>query len=101
MKFGVITRVPPLPAQGESTKDHGNLATVFCLGLSPELAFHVMVNGRVPVFILGEVLLLDENGREMFGKGRKPSKWDVDCQEFDSIDQALACATGIRDREVE
>lgn len=44
---------------------------------------------KVPVYVLGEILVLDEYGREVGGHGRKPSKWDVTCEEFDSLDDAI------------
>lgn len=37
----------------------------------------------------GEVLVLDRWGREPFGEGRKPGKWGVTCEIFDSLDAAL------------
>lgn len=42
---------------------------------------------QVPVFRVGELLLIDGNDRDQFG--RKPSKWDVDVEEFDNIDAAV------------
>jgi hypothetical protein len=53
------------------------------------------LNLRAPVFVLGEVLVLDGDGREVAGRGRKPDKWDVDCERFDSIDDAIARARSL------
>ena len=42
-------------------------------------------------FELGEVLVVDgEYGREPFGEGRKPAKWDVDDEYFETLAEALA-----------
>lgn len=41
------------------------------------------------VFTLGEILILDENGREYGGHGRKPSKWFVEVTEVKSLEDAI------------
>lgn len=51
---------------------------------------------RAPVFTLGEILLLDEDGREVDGPGRKPSKWGVSIQEFETLDDAVARSQEVR-----
>ena len=58
--------------------------------------YSVHSEGRsdVPVywpFTQGEILFLAESGRELFGDGRKPSKWDV---------EAVTCATLAEAREL-
>jgi hypothetical protein len=40
-----------------------------------------------PVFRVGEVLELDENDRDQFG--RKPDKWDVSYETFDTAEEAF------------
>lgn len=47
------------------------------------------INIRTPVFTLGEILVLNECGREIGGHGRKPSKWWVEYEEFPTIEQAI------------
>ena len=47
------------------------------------------------VFWKGEILVLDESGREIGGVGRKPSKWFVTCEHFNNIEDAIR-----RSREV-
>lgn len=47
---------------------------------------------RRPVFNVGEVLLLNPDGREVPYPGRKPAKWRVTIEEFDDVDAALARA---------
>lgn len=37
-------------------------------------------------FVQGELLVVDDYGREVSGKGRKPSKWDVEYELFDFVD---------------
>lgn len=49
---------------------------------------------RAPVFRLGEILVLDENDRDQFG--RKPSKWDVEVEAAETIDEARGLARKAR-----
>lgn len=43
-----------------------------------------------PVFELGEIVILwDKGGREVDGKQRKPSKWNVDVEEYFSLRKAI------------
>jgi len=42
-------------------------------------------------FERGEVVVLAEDGREPFGEGRKPAKWDVGEAEFATLAEAVAC----------
>lgn len=44
---------------------------------------------RCPVFTVGEILILDASGREVGGRGRKPSKWDVEVEYFDDLGAAV------------
>lgn len=90
MIFGVITRTP------DPEKEDGNLASAIVYRLPPELRMAVMIHGRAPVFTIGEILVLDsESGREISGAGRKPSKWDVDCEHFTEINAAIARAQDV------
>ncbi len=87
MRFAVIVRVPPGP-------DKGNLALVLPvfrdIGGVDEPALPVLgLSLRAPVFSLGEVLILGEDGRELTGHGRKPSKWDVGVEIFDTVEAAV------------
>ena len=43
----------------------------------------------LPVFTLGEVLIVDSGGREVVGAQRKPSKWYVDYEGFVTVEQAV------------
>jgi len=49
----------------------------------------VLAGLAYPVFEVGELLVLDHNGREPCGYGRKPSKWVVEYEEFGSIEDAV------------
>lgn len=63
-----------------------------------ELKFSVIVDapddrarGYWP-FERGEIVINDgEGGREPFGQGRKPGKWDVAEESFDTLAEALEC----------
>lgn len=59
----------------------------------------VILNLRtwVLVFTEGEILVVDEGGREIGGVGRKPSKWDVECVYYSASELADAIA---KSREV-
>lgn len=48
----------------------------------------VMLSLRTPVFHRGEILVMDADGREVGGLGRKPSKWDVTVKIVGSIEVA-------------
>lgn len=62
----------------------------------------VLLNARRPVFDLGEVLLLDDStGREVDGPGRKPSKWFVTTEEFDTLDAAIERSREVRDQSAQ
>lgn len=51
---------------------------------------------NVPVFRLGEILIMGSNDRTI-PDGRKPSKWDVSCEYYDDIDEAIARAIEVTD----
>jgi len=85
-KIAVITRVP------DPETDDGNLAAALVYRLPSQLRLACVLQGRTPVFHLGEILILDGNGREVVGLGRKPSKWDVGYQTFAALDEAIVRA---------
>lgn len=45
---------------------------------------------RQPVFHVGEILILDAGGREVGYPGRKPSKWSVEVETVETLDEAAA-----------
>ncbi len=94
MRFGVITRVP------DPTINAGNLAAPMLYqrhdsqmdaGTFSKIQMSALMNAGVPVFTLGEIIIMeyDEYGRELVGHGRKPSKWDVTTEMFSSIEAAV------------
>ena len=91
--FGVITKVPPV-----NDPDGGNLAVALPLYFrtkdgSIQDSVAVLGAGALsamyPVFDLGEILILDDTGREVSGKGRKPLKWFVTCEHFQQLEEAI------------
>jgi hypothetical protein len=104
MRYSVIARVGD-PESGS------NLASAFaCVWLKTEegsvsnglLGRYELAAGRLgllalnlyaPVFRVGEVLVLGDDGRDQFG--RKPGKWDVDTEEYDSAEEAFARAAAV------
>lgn len=96
----VITEVPAL----DSPDVWHNLAVPFSsvfasTGASPEnvraLPPLQQLALRTPVFHRGEVLIVDADGREVCGHGRKPSKWGVTTETFATIDEAVARARAL------
>lgn len=48
------------------------------------------LNYGTPVFECGELLLINEHGREICGAGRKPDKWAVDYETFPFAELEIA-----------
>lgn len=48
------------------------------------------------VFALGEVLVVNPDGREPFGEGRKPGKWDVEAHYTRDWAEAWALSATVR-----
>ena len=82
-KFCVITEVP------DPEKSDGNLAMAIVYSLPQEIRGLVALKGRQEVFTLGEILVLDDSGREVSGHGRKPIKWYVETETFEDIEDAI------------
>lgn len=57
-------------------------------GTTIDLTKEQLVACSVPVFKLGEILILNEYGRSI-PDGRKPSKWFVEYEVFDNIEAAI------------
>ena len=53
---------------------------------------------RMPVFHIGEILFLNDSGREVIGRGRKPCKWAVTCEEFETVEEAIKKAMEVTER---
>ncbi len=99
--YGVITEVPA-PETGHNMAAAMPLYTVTDDGiqveaLTGEVGLIMLLNLRSEVFTLGEILILDDpHGREISGKGRKPSKWGVTCETFATISEAIARAKEVK-----
>ncbi len=100
--YGVITEVP------DAETGH-NMASAFPLYrivdpeklevevLSGEIGMIALTQLRAPLFVLSEILILDDPwGREIAGQGRKPSKWGVKCETFPTIHEAIDRAKQVR-----
>lgn len=81
--FCVVTKIP------DPKTDDGNLASAIVFGLPRELTAACLIHGRVEVFAKGEILILNEDGREICGHMRKPGKWDVETEHFETIEEAI------------
>lgn len=95
IRYAVITAVPSTENE-MNCSDEFLVKRPFCTGFGPEgniveSLFCIMQDfkredehfrARLPVFFLGEILIVNRNGREIAGRGRKPSKWGVECAYF-------------------
>lgn len=73
-------------AQGTQETDYRDtyVPAFQALGFDATLALHI------PVWTLGEIVVLAySGGREVNGAQRKPSKWFVEVEEFDTIEAAV------------
>jgi hypothetical protein len=98
-QFAVVTQVSDAAAG-----DAGNLAVGEAYHVNPQMpmkctpiAAHLALAFRVPVFVKGEILVLDAAGREVAGALRMPGKWDVSVALFDTVAGAIERAE--KDRE--
>lgn len=98
----VITRVPDVPQAGNLA-----LPTPLFQEIEPPDIFNeyhgvyhslLSLDFRMPVFALGEILVLDGEGREIGGRGRKPNKWDVDWEVCDTVEYAVLKAVEVVDQ---
>ena len=96
--FAVITKVPKAREGNEYDQilvhgwDETNEEVIYHYPKENERYSMIetpFVNAKLPVFHLGEILILDNSGREVGGLCRKPSKWSVEFQEFDNLDEAV------------
>lgn len=111
-KFLVITEVPV----ADGTSDVSGFLAANDDNMSDELAYEHngilyigedftddITNGpsrwaKRQVFYVGEMIIVNDLGREVCGHGRKPSKWNVKYEEFDSLEDAIRKAGEIRRR---
>jgi hypothetical protein len=120
--FSLVTWVPD-PQKGES----GNLYTATSLyvemeeassenGWNPKVAWYLEhpiwkkyyqeLNQELdslpmlmtPNFDVGEILILDSNDRDQFG--RKPSKWEVTVEDFNTIEELLVRLEKLKEADI-
>lgn len=99
--FGVITKIP-------EEHEEGNLCDrlVEAHEIRADMSFPRGQYVHFPesfvikdqVFTLGEILVLNEYGREISGHGRKPGKWFVEYEEFKNINDAIRCAKEVMEK---
>jgi hypothetical protein len=53
----------------------------------------------VPVFSIGEILVMDEGGRTI-PDGRKPTKWSVEFEMFEDIESAIERAKQVMEEDM-
>ena len=97
--FGVVMEVPDFQqnwSDAEGIVDPDGIVNI-SLASDPETASDLRVRVRVEVWEVGEILILNENEREVSGRGRKPYKWGVAVKVFDRIEDAIACAVHVTD----
>ena len=94
--FYVITKTPDL-------FEEGNLYDEFGYGVGNDYENSYIVVGcpssyceynpdyeiKIQAFEEGEIIICDDSGREVCYPGRKPSKWDVEYEIFDNLDNAV------------
>jgi len=97
IKYEVVTKIRSIP---------GNLALGTFYKVKPNnfdeaenVTGELMMSGiRSPVFYVGEILIIDsESWREMSYPGRTTTKWDVEAESFDRVEDALARAREVMD----
>ncbi len=82
--YAVITKIPE---EKNGVLSSGNLYHPILYTTKGKIA---RLHMRAEVFEVSEILILDnETGREVSGQGRKPSKWDVEVEEFSKIEDAI------------
>ena len=106
MYYGVITEVDSGVGNLASVMDlyvpsgkkdqYGLEAYAPLAQVQPQVALGILTEWRRPVFVLGEILILDSTGREVAGHGRKPEKWSVMCETYDTLEDAVARALQVR-----
>jgi hypothetical protein len=100
--FCVITKIPPPTERGNMydtalVRDHsekeGGFPTYREIGPEEDMEnmkTEDLIWAKLPTFDLGEILILDSPyGREVSGRGRKPSKWFVEFEHFTKLEYAI------------
>ena len=97
-EFYVITHTPDLFKDGNLADEFGYTYTdvesgdkFIVVGTPSSFITHdnPSCEIKVTVFEVGEIVICDCSGREVCYPGRKPSKWDVEYEVFDNLDDAV------------
>jgi hypothetical protein len=103
-RYCVITELPSGGSRGNMAHDlayptgeDGGLGPLYTTEYDSEKidskeAAEKLIQVESPVFEQGEIVVINEYGREVCGKGRKPKKWSVGYEVYESIDDAVARA---------
>lgn len=101
----MITGVPKLPDTGNCCDDFimegtykeydGEEKKAYFVGTFAPDELELAGECKREVFQVGEVLILNDYGREIPYPGRKPSKWFVDYELYDDLDVALERARDV------
>lgn len=103
MKIAVVTRVGPAEEGGNLAvsmdlwQEDGPPTRYDPIGTWKSAPAMLQLSLRSRVFIPGEILVLDDGGREIAGRGRAPGKWDVSIEYFDTLEAAAARAAEVMD----
>lgn len=103
MKIAVVTRTGPsdtgsnLAVAMDLWQEDGPPTRYDPIGTWKPAPAMLQLSLRSRVFIPGEILVLDDGGREIGGRGRAPGKWDVSLEYFDTLEAAAARAAEVLD----
>ncbi len=100
MEYAVITDTSSPLKLGNMATGFGQVFVTFDGHMTYEPLGMEAMNFGVEVFHRGEILILDIDGREVAGRGRKPSKWDVEVETFQVLEEAIECAHEVVRRKV-
>ena len=91
--FIVITKTP------ETTDPmQGNMASAFVYDKKGQPVMEALTNYQMEVFDQGEIVIADAmTGREIGGAQRKPSKWHVETEQFDTVEEAVKRSQEVQD----
>jgi hypothetical protein len=74
------------------------------LNLNKKSHDEYLYEGKAPAFEVGEILMVDPDfGRELSGRGRKPTRWDIGTETFPakSLNKAYKCSVAAINNEQE
>lgn len=106
MNIVVITKIPKQGEDGNQSdrvvvayKGKLYLENTIPSDAVPENGSSLVGFANDRVFELGEILILDNDGRELSGHGRKPSKWMVEHQSCETLEEAIKLTEQLKESE--